>query len=122
MAFSLRHSACLKQTLRAQVRTRFDLGLYWLTVSLHSSVFADEGAATAPAISGLQTGEHLQLPVFIVELDQRFITEMARTAAWFTELFHQSGRPKLVQVPIPCPSLHMLWACTVRVRMTSLVP
>ena len=113
MAFSLRHSACLKRTLRAQVRTRFDFGLYWLTVSLRSNVFFDEGAATAPAVSGLQTGGHLQLPVFIVELDQRFITEMARTAASFTELFHQSGRPKLVQVPIRCPSLQMFWACIV---------
>ena len=35
---------------------------------------------------------------FAVELDQRFITEMAHTAALFSELFEPSGRKKLLKV------------------------
>lgn len=35
---------------------------------------------------------------FAVELDQRFITELAHTAALFSELFELSGRKKLLKV------------------------
>lgn len=37
---------------------------------------------------------------FAVELDQRFITELAHTAALFSELFQPSGRKKLLTVPV----------------------
>ena len=38
---------------------------------------------------------------FAVELDQRFITELAHTAALFSELFEPSGRKKLLKVHAP---------------------
>ena len=45
---------------------------------------------------------------FAVELDQRFITEMAHTAALFSELFEPSGRKTLLKVSTGLESLDVL--------------
>lgn len=39
---------------------------------------------------------------FAVELDQRFLTELAHTAVLFTELFDQGSRPHLLRVRSAC--------------------
>lgn len=39
---------------------------------------------------------------FAVELDQRFLTELAHTAALFGELFEVSGRKQLLKVSVAC--------------------
>ena len=38
------------------------------------------------------------LSTFAVQLDQRFLTELARTAALFQSLFEASGRKELLKV------------------------
>lgn len=47
---------------------------------------------------GYRGWQSLPLPKFVVELDQRFITELSSIAVTFTELFEQNGRGRLVQV------------------------
>ena len=47
---------------------------------------------------GFQDREPPALQKFAVELDQRFLTELAHTAALFSELFEPSGRKKLLKV------------------------
>jgi len=73
---------------------------------------AAEGAPAAAAAAGLadpaawgfqreaETGPWdapPRLERFVVELDQRFLTELAHTAALFGELFEQSGRRRLLK-------------------------
>lgn len=45
------------------------------------------------------------LQKFAVELDQRFLTELAHTAALFSELFEPSGRKKLLKVTVSVATL-----------------
>ncbi len=47
---------------------------------------------------GFEGEEPPGLQRFIVELDQRFLTELAQTAALFEELFEASGRKRLIKV------------------------
>lgn len=54
---------------------------------------------------------------FVVELDQRFLTELAQTAALFEELFEAGGRKRLIKVPhspspTPCACM-CLYAMTI---------
>lgn len=48
---------------------------------------------------GCQSGQPPSLARFAVELDQRFLTELAHTTVLFNELFDQSGRKQLIKVP-----------------------
>lgn len=50
---------------------------------------------------GFEEGLPPALGRFAVELDQKFLTELAHTAAMFSELFEVSGRPRLLKVTIP---------------------
>ena len=56
---------------------------------------------------GFEEGEPPALGRFAVELDQKFLTELAHTAAMFSELFEASGRPRLLKV-LHSPSLRIL--------------
>ena len=47
---------------------------------------------------GCQPGQPPNLARFAVELDQRFLTELAHTTVLFNELFDQSGRKQLIKV------------------------
>ena len=47
---------------------------------------------------GCQPGQPPSLARFAVELDQRFLTELAHTTVLFNELFDQSGRKQLIKV------------------------
>ena len=47
---------------------------------------------------GCQPGQLPSLARFAVELDQRFLTELAHTTVLFNELFDQSGRKQLIKV------------------------
>ena len=47
---------------------------------------------------GCQPGQLPNLARFAVELDQRFLTELAHTTVLFNELFDQSGRKQLIKV------------------------
>ena len=47
---------------------------------------------------GFQDEQPPALQKYAVELDQRFLTELAHTAALFSELFEPSGRKKLLKV------------------------
>ena len=47
---------------------------------------------------GCQPGQPPSLARFAVELDQRFLTELAHTTVLFNELFEQSGRKQLIKV------------------------
>lgn len=62
---------------------------------------AGSSGAEPKAAWGYSHWQDLTLPAFVVELDQRFITELARVAAAFTQLFEQQGRSRLVQVRSP---------------------
>ena len=56
---------------------------------------------------GCQLGQPPNLARFAVELDQRFLTELAHTTVLFNELFDQSGRKQLIKVR------HLwIWACS----------
>ena len=62
------------------------------------------GEATPPALAwglGGAGGGPPSPARFAVELDQRFLTELAHTTVLFNELFDQSGRRQLVKVPPP---------------------
>ena len=82
---------------------------------------AAEGAAEVANADawGCQPGQLPNLARFAVELDQRFLTELAHTTVLFNELFDQSGRKQLIKVSPPggrcsyqgaayhqCPALH----------------
>lgn len=56
---------------------------------------------------GCQPGQLPNLARFAVELDQRFLTELAHTTVLFNELFDQSGRKQLIKVNHIC-ALHAL--------------
>lgn len=47
---------------------------------------------------GLEAGKPPSLSRFVVELDQRFLTELTHTTVLFNELFDQSGRRQLLKV------------------------
>lgn len=47
---------------------------------------------------GYRGWETLAAPKFVVELDQRFISELASVAASFTDLFGEDDRASLVRV------------------------
>lgn len=75
----------------------------------HGLRSAAEGAAAAASLAdaagwGFVAGDRAPpeeppaLERFVVELDQRFLTELAHTAALFGELFEQSGRRRLLKV------------------------
>lgn len=75
----------------------------------HGLRSAAEGAAAAESLADAAgwgfvaddrapPGEPPALERFVVELDQRFLTELAHTAALFGELFEQSGRRRLLKV------------------------
>lgn len=51
---------------------------------------------------GFSNNEPPALQSFAVELDQRFLTELAHTAALFGDLFETSGRKQLLKVRVPC--------------------
>ena len=46
---------------------------------------------------GPAAGTPPSLTHFVVELDQRFLTDLGHTAAMFTELFGQAGRPRMLK-------------------------
>eukprot|EP00891_Asterochloris_glomerata_P001742 jgi/Astpho2/1742/Aster-04163 len=50
-----------------------------------------------PAAWGFEGGQPPLLSTFAVQLDQRFLTELARTAALFQSLFEASGRKELLK-------------------------
>ena len=58
------------------------------------------GFGGAPERGGARAPPALER--FVVELDQRFLTELAHTAALFGELFEQSGRRRLLKVRGGC--------------------
>ena len=64
---------------------------------------AAEGAAELANADawGCQPGQLPNLARFAVELDQRFLTELAHTTVLFNELFDQSGRKQLIKVSPP---------------------
>ena len=53
---------------------------------------------------GCKPGQPPSLARFAVELDQRFLTELAHTTVLFNELFDQSGRKQLIKVPHTSPA------------------
>ena len=55
---------------------------------------------------GCQPGQPPNLARFAVELDQRFLTELAHTTVLFNELFDQSGRRQLIKVRHLWEGLH----------------
>lgn len=57
-----------------------------------------QAKVSAKTAWGFQNNEPPSLQKFAVELDQRFLTELAHTAALFSELFEPSGRKKLLKV------------------------
>jgi len=66
-----------------------------LPASYHAGLLTKVSARASWGFEG-ETPPPLQR--FAVELDQRFITEMAHTAALFSELFEPSGRKTLLKV------------------------
>ena len=77
---------------------------------------ATDGAAEVANADawGCQPGALPSLARFAVELDQRFLTELAHTTVLFNELFDQSGRRQLIKVahftpPQPAHSMLALW-------------
>lgn len=64
-------------------------------VLIHCCCFA---GIRDPAAWGFEGGQPPLLSTFAVQLDQRFLTELARTAALFQSLFEASGRKELLKV------------------------
>ncbi len=62
---------------------------------MHAGAAAEVAHADA---WGLEAGKPPSLSRFVVELDQRFLTELTHTTVLFNELFDQSGRRQLLKV------------------------
>ena len=65
----------------------------------------DAGEVPNAGAWGCQPGQPPNLARFAVELDQRFLTELAHTTVLFNELFDQSGRKQLIKVRHPWEGL-----------------
>ena len=85
-------------------------------------------SVTAKGSWGFEGDAPPPLQRFAVELDQRFITELAHTAALFSELFEPSGRKKLLKACIsdrayclPFCSLSYLSICCLSVSLCTSV-
>ena len=77
---------------------------------LHEPEAAKIGAIRDLARWGFLGEAPPPLARFVVELDQRILTELARTAVLFVDLFEDAGRHRLVKVgtqTIPCS--HRSW-------------
>ncbi len=84
-----------KRAVLPQYYCRLELRDNDITTSWCTGLLAKVSARGSWGFEG-ETPPPLQR--FAVELDQRFITEMAHTAALFSELFEPSGRKKLLKV------------------------
>lgn len=63
-----------------------------------SSSRKDVGVACAGEEGGEGAAVPESLPEFVVQLDEKFVAELARIAASYDDLFSQKGRQKLTQV------------------------
>ena len=74
--------------------------MMWISASMFQWMLLLAGVASLQESGGwgVVEDEHTWLTRFVVELDQRFLTELAHTAASFVELFEQNGRTRLLQV------------------------
>ncbi len=102
MATWTRHSPCAAVEAATLPAILHHLGL---PASYYAGLLTKVSARASWGFEG-ETPPPLQR--FAVELDQRFITEMAHTAALFSELFEPSGRKTLLKVSAGLESLDAL--------------
>lgn len=108
------HLACCS----CKARLLCSKGVWFATFRIYKHIIADYGSiagctppprasfecaecAGGKEVWGYTTWQSLQLSKLVVEVDQRFISELAAVAVAFTELFGEAGRSKLVQVFLP---------------------